>query len=223
MKEQDSIRTVKGIGEKTEKLLGKLGIFTVGDFLRYYPRDYDEYQEPVSVSRILPGKKTAVIARLSGNIGVKNTGRITVITASAREGESILWLTWFNMPFLRNTLRPGGIYIFRGTVVEKRGKRIMEHPEIFTPAQYGELEGRLQPVYALTAGLSGKTVARAVRQALKKGCSGEYLSEEIRAEYGLCGLSEALENIHFPENRQALEAARRRLVFDEFLLFLLER
>ena len=76
-------------------------------------------------------------------------------------------------------------------------------------------------MYALTAGLSGKTVARAVRQALEKGCPGEYLSEEIRAEYGLCGLSEALENIHFPENRQALEAARRRLVFDEFLLFLL--
>ena len=61
MKEQDSIRTVKGIGEKTEKLLGKLGIFTVGDFLRYYPRDYDEYQEPVSVSRILPGKRQLLL------------------------------------------------------------------------------------------------------------------------------------------------------------------
>src|SRR5699024_703118 len=113
MKEQDNIRTVKGIGEKTEKLLGKLGILTVGDFLRYYPRDYDEYQEPVNISQVLPGKKAAVAARISGNIGIKNTGRITVITASAREGESILWFTWFNMPFLRNTLRPGGIYIFR--------------------------------------------------------------------------------------------------------------
>ena len=57
MREQDSIRTIKGIGEKTEKLLGKLGIFTVGDFLRYYPRDYDEYREPVEIPQTTPGKK----------------------------------------------------------------------------------------------------------------------------------------------------------------------
>ena len=85
MREQDSIRTIKGIGEKTEKLLGKLGIFTVGDFLRYYPRDYDEYQEPVEISQALPGKKAAVFVRLSGKVGVKNTGKLTVITASARQ------------------------------------------------------------------------------------------------------------------------------------------
>lgn len=94
MREQDSIRTIKGIGEKTEKLLGKLGIFTVGDFLRYYPRDYDEYQEPVDIFNAVPGKKTAVLTRLSGKVGVKNTGRLTVITASAREGEHTLWFTW---------------------------------------------------------------------------------------------------------------------------------
>ena len=66
MREQDSIRTIKGIGEKTEKLLGKLGIFTVGDFLRYYPRDYDEYREPVEIPQTTPGKKWEVLARLSG-------------------------------------------------------------------------------------------------------------------------------------------------------------
>ena len=59
MREQDSIRSIKGIGEKTEKLFTKLGIATVGDFLRYYPRDYDEYKEPVSVSEAEEGKKTA--------------------------------------------------------------------------------------------------------------------------------------------------------------------
>ena len=82
MREQDSIRTIKGIGEKTEKLLGKLGIYTVGDFLRYYPRDYDEYQEPLGVSQVKAGGRAAVLARLTGKIGVKNTGRLTVITAS---------------------------------------------------------------------------------------------------------------------------------------------
>lgn len=222
MKEQDSIRTVKGIGEKTEKLLGKLGIFTVGDFLRYYPRDYDEYQEPVSVSRILPGKKTAVIARLSGNIGVKNTGRITVITASAREGESILWLTWFNMPFLRNTLRPGGIYIFRGTVVEKRGKRIMEHPEIFSREQYEERLHVLYPIYSLTKGLTNKFMAKTMKQILEEiDMTQEYLPEEYRNHYHLAEYNYALQHIHFPKDRKDMILGRKRLVFDEFFLFIL--
>lgn len=222
MKEQDNIRTVKGIGEKTEKLLGKLGILTVGDFLRYYPRDYDEYQEPVNISQVLPGKKAAVAARISGNIGIKNTGRITVITASAREGESILWFTWFNMPFLRNTLRPGGIYIFRGTVIEKNGRRIMEHPEIFSRGQYEERLHVLFPVYSLTKGLTNKFMAKTMKQVLEeREMTREYLPEEYRNHYHLADYNYALQHIHFPKDREDMIVGRKRLVFDEFFLFIL--
>ena len=222
MKEQDNIRTVKGIGEKTEKLLGKLGILTVGDFLRYYPRDYDEYQEPVNISQVLPEKKAAVAARISGNIGIKNTGRITVITASAREGESILWFTWFNMPFLRNTLRPGGIYIFRGTVIEKNGRRIMEHPEIFSRGQYEERLHVLFPVYSLTKGLTNKFMAKTMKQVLEeREMTREYLPEEYRNHYHLADYNYALQHIHFPKDREDMIVGRKRLVFDEFFLFIL--
>ena len=222
MKEQDNIRTVKGIGEKTEKLLGKLGILTVGDFLRYYPRDYDEYQEPVNISQVLPGKKAAVAARISGNIGIKNTGRITVITASAREGESILWFTWFNMPFLRNTLRPGGIYIFRGTVIEKNGRRIMEHPEIISRGQYEERLHVLFPVYSLTKGLTNKFMAKTMKQVLEeREMTREYLPEEYRNHYHLADYNYALQHIHFPKDREDMIVGRKRLVFDEFFLFIL--
>ena len=222
MKEQDSIRTIRGIGEKTEKLLGKLGIFTVGDFLRYYPRDYDEYQEPVAVSQALPGEKNAVFARLSGKVGVKNTGRLTVITASAREGEQTLWFTWYNMPFLRSTLRPGGMYIFRGMVVEKRGRRIMEHPEIFSREQYEERLHVLYPIYGLTKGLTNKFMAKTMKQILdEREMTQEYLPEEYRTHYHLAEYNYALTHIHFPENRKDMMEGRKRLVFDEFLLFIL--
>ena len=211
MKEQDNIRTVKGIGE-----------ITVGDFLRYYPRDYDEYQEPVNISQVLPGKKAAVAARISGNIGIKNTGRITVITASAREGESILWFTWFNMPFLRNTLRPGGIYIFRGTVIEKNGRRIMEHPEIFSRGQYEERLHVLFPVYSLTKGLTNKFMAKTMKQVLEeREMTREYLPEEYRNHYHLADYNYALQHIHFPKDREDMIVGRKRLVFDEFFLFIL--
>ena len=222
MKEQDNIRTVKGIGEKTQKQLGQLGILTVGDFLRYYPRDYDEYQEPVNISQVLPGKKAAVAARISGNIGIKNTGRITVITASAREGESILWFTWFNMPFLRNTLRPGGIYIFRGTVIEKNGRRIMEHPEIISRGQYEERLHVLFPVYSLTKGLTNKFMAKTMKQVLEeREMTREYLPEEYRNHYHLADYNYALQHIHFPKDREDMIVGRKRLVFDEFFLFIL--
>ena len=222
MKERDSIRTIKGIGEKTEKLLGKLGIFTVGDFLRYYPRDYDEYQEPVEISQAIPGKKVAVFARLSGKVGVKNTGRLTVITASAREGEETLWFTWYNMPFLRNTLRPGGLYIFRGMVVEKRGRRTMEHPEIFSREQYEERLHVLYPIYSLTKGLTNKFMAKTMKQILEeREMTQEYLPEEYRTHYQLAEYNYALTHIHFPENRKDMVEGRKRLVFDEFLLFIL--
>lgn len=222
MREQDSIRTIKGIGEKTEKLLGKLGIFTVGDFLRYYPRDYDEYQEPVDIFNAVPGKKTAVLARLSGKVGVKNTGRLTVITASAREGEHTLWFTWYNMPFLRNALRPGGVYIFRGLVVEKQGRRTMEHPEIFSREQYEERLHVLYPIYSLTKGLTNKFMAKTMKEILEeREMTQEYLPEEYRNHYQLAEYNYALTHIHFPKNRDDMILGRKRLVFDEFLLFIL--
>lgn len=217
----ESLKSLKGIGDKTERLFQKAGICDLEQLLRYYPRAYDCYESPAAIGELKTGAKNAVAGPIERAPEIKTSGRHTLTIVYLRDETGSLQVNWFHMPFLRSTLRRGSLYVFRGKVAEKNGRRIMEHPEIFTPAQYGKLEGRLQPVYALTAGLSGKTVARAVRQALEKGCPGEYLSEEIRAEYGLCGLSEALENIHFPENRQALEAARRRLVFDEFLLFLL--
>ena len=107
--------------KKTEKLLAKLGIFTVGDFLRYYPRDYDEYREPIAVSEAEPGKKAAVFGRITGRVGMSNTGRKTVVTATIKDEKSSLQLIWYNMPFLRNTLQAGGFYTFRGTVVKKGG------------------------------------------------------------------------------------------------------
>ena len=133
MREADAIRSIKGIGEKTEKLFAKLGIRSVGDLLRYYPRDYEEYAQPVSLAELKPGKKAAVAGRIAGKVGVRSTGRLTVVTAALKEEAQSLSLTWYNMPFLRNTIASGSCYIFRGMVTEKKGRLTMEHPEVFTP------------------------------------------------------------------------------------------
>ena len=96
----------------------------------------------------------------------------------------------------------------------------MEHPELFRPEEYEKLRGQLLPVYSLTAGLSNRTVRKAMQQLLDmKPSERDYLPDEIRASYDLCGISDALRQIHFPESRAVLQKARSRLAFDEFFLF----
>lgn len=222
MREQQSIRSIKGIGEKTEKLLAKLGITTVGDFLRYYPREYDEYTEPIGVSQVTVGKKCAVIGRIVGKVGVNSTGRFVIVTASLKEENSVLQLTWYNMPFLRNTLQSGGVYVFRGMVVNKNGRSIMEQPEIFGREDYKELLHSLYPIYGLTKGLTNKFMVKTMHRILEnKEIIQDYLPEEYRNNYKLAEYNYAISQIHFPKDRKDLLLGHRRLVFDEFLLFIL--
>ena len=98
----------------------------------------------------------------------------------------------------------------------------MEQPEIFTPAAYHELLASLQPVYGLTAGLTNKMVSKAVAQVLERCAPAQdYLPEKIRARYELCEINYALHEVHFPKDQEHLATARRRIVFEEFFLFIL--
>lgn len=222
MREQENIRSIKGIGEKTEKLLEKVGITTVGDFLGYYPRDYDEYKEPVTVREVKVGEKCAVSGRITGKPGLQSTGRKSVVTANIREENHLLQLTWYNMPFLRNTLQPGGLYVFRGTVAEKRGRLVMEQPEIFGREDYQKMLHTLYPIYSLTKGLTNKFMVKTLHQILEdREMVQEYLPEEYRNHYQLAEYNYAVSHIHFPTDREDLLLGHKRLVFDEFLFFIL--
>lgn len=222
LKKEDSIRNLKGIGEKTELLFVKVGVASLQQLLHYYPRDYDSYGEPVTVKETKVNQKQAVRATLTKLPEVKGFANKVIITVILVEESSRLQLTWFNMPFLRNTLKRGGTYVFRGNIREKKGRLVMEHPEIFTEASYEGVRGQLMPIYALTAGLSNKLVTKTVRQLLEERfLEQEYLPEEIRMRYHLPEINYAIGQVHFPETRESLITARRRLVFDEFLFFLL--
>lgn len=219
---EDSLRNIKGIGEKTEKLFQKLGICTTGQLLRYYPRDYDSYEIPVPVSRVTAGHKNSVLARISKIPSVRVFGRNSITMIVLQDQGVSLQVNWFHMPFLKNTLKVGHTYVFRGEVIRKGNRLIMEHPEIFEPQAYEEMSGQLLPIYALTAGLSNKTLRRAVSSLLAaKNPETEYLPGEIRETYGLAEINYALEQIHFPDSRETLLEARKRLAFDEFFFFLL--
>ena len=221
MEKQESIRNLKGIGEKTEKLFHILGIDTIQDLLGYYPREYEQYQIPVSVSMARAGEKIAVLGKITQSISLRNTGRLTLVTTTLKEAGRELQLTWYNMAFLKKTLVFGGTYIFRGVVSEKKNRLVMEQPEIFTKEQYQTMQNRLLPIYSLTKGMTNKMIANMVRQVLEeKEIEQEYLSEKIRTSCQLAEYNYAVQEIHFPKNRENMILARKRLVFDEFLIFL---
>ena len=218
----ESLRTLKGVGEKTEKLFQKIGISDTESLLRYYPRNYDEYETPADIADLKEGTVKAVSAAVCSGVYVNPVRGKQVISVTVCDSSGRLPVTWFNASYLKNTLKKGSVFVFRGRVVRRQGKLQMEHPEIFTPAAYEEILHSLQPVYGLTAGLSNKTIVKLLHQLLKQqSLKSEYLPEEIKEKYQLSDINYALRTIHFPKNMDELLVSRKRLVFDEFLFFIL--
>lgn len=223
MIEQTSIKEIKGVGEKTQKLFEKVGIYTVGDLIRYYPRGYDVYEEATPISEVEEGHIQTVSGAVFGKVQVSGTRNMQVTTAHIKDLTGTIQVIWFRMPFLRNTLKSGQPVTLRGKVTRRRNRLVMEHPELFCPPdKYDEKLNTLQPIYGLTAGLSNNTVMKAVKQALEGlNLSKESLPEELRLKYQLAEYNYAVRGIHFPEDKEVFYHARKRLVFEEFLSFIL--
>ena len=222
------ITELKGIGENYAQLLGRLSVYTVEDLVGLYPRDYELYQEPAFISTLSPDyENTNVVIDgvVSKKIDVYHTGKLAVISTFINdENGDRIKCTWFNMPFLKSSLKLGMRYIFRGRFVIKNGIKILEQPQMYTRSQYSEIEGTMQPIYPLTKGLSNKTVANAVHQALEKfdaGLEKEYIPGYVRQKNELAEHNYAVVNIHFPKSMEDYIQARKRLAFEEFFLFVL--
>ena len=222
MNDKTPLRELKGVGDKTEKLFQKIGITTVEELLRYYPRTYDVYEEPVEIGTAEEGKTVSIRATITGSLYINQVRNLQVLSTTVADQSGRLPVAWFNAPYLRGSLKKGSVFILRGKIIRKKGRLQMEHPEIFTPAAYEEIVHSMQPVYALTKGLSNKAITKLVHQVLDtRPLKTEYLPEEIRERYQLADDNFAVRTIHFPKNMQELLTARKRLVFDEFLLFVL--
>ena len=217
------VNRIKGVGEKTAALFGKINIFTVEDLIGHYPRDYETYDAPVSIREAFPGSVQAIYGQITAIPNVKKVRNLSILNAILKDGSNdSIQLTFFNMPFLKKVLKPGGFYLFRGLVQQRGTHKIMEQPRMFTWDEYKQKSGRLLPRYALTKGLTNQTVQKSVAQALEYyPPEKEYLPQMILQKYPMLSHREAVYALHFPENRDELLAARNRMVFEEFFSFLL--
>lgn len=222
MRLTDSIDELKGIGDKTKALYRKLKINTIEDLLEHYPRTYLKYDEPVDIAEAPVGERVAIRATVNSYVELKKMRTLTVASFQAKDYTGSLKLVWFNAPFIKKVFHIGQTFVFVGTVTIRNYQKVMEHPEYYSEAQYLEKRKELQPVYPLTEGLTNKKIQKDIKAA-----GGvihemqEYLPLDIPKRYQLMEYSEAVRQIHFPLNYEELEKAHRRLVFDEFFLFLL--
>ena len=217
------VNRIKGVGEKTAALFGKINVYTVDDLIRHYPRDYETYDAPVSIRETSPGNVQAVYGQITAIPNVKKVRNLSILNAILKDdnGDSIQ-LTFFNMPFLKKVLKPGGFYLFRGLVQQRGTHKFMEQPRMFTWDEYRQKSGRLLPRYALTKGLTNQTVQKSIAQALEYyPPEKEYLPQVILQKYPMLTHREAVYALHFPESREELLTARNRMVFEEFFSFLL--
>lgn len=215
------LTSVKGIGEKTVKLFHKMELYTVRALLYFFPRDYEKFEEPTTVSECKNGGIVTIHAKIPyQNMELRKAGRKVLFKFYLSEGDKRIDITYFNMAFLKNTFFPGQEYVFRGKIEEKRGRLSMDQPKYYKPEEYTKFLNTLQPIYSLTKGLTSNFIQKAVKEILKQlSLEQELLPDYIVEKYQLCTRREAFETLHFPKMEEEVLNARKRLVFEEFLAF----
>ena len=215
------VRYIKGIGEAKAKALGKLGIFTLGDLIGWFPRRYEDRRETRPISSLIPGETACVAAMIASEPKVSHIRKgMDLVKVRAVDDTGVLDVTFFNQSWLKDQLRVGETYIFYGRAEGSLLRKTMAGP-VVEPEGRREFTGRIVPVYPLTAGVSQLLLSRAIRQGLDE-CADilpDCLPDSVRQTHGLCRVNYAYENIHFPESPEALDIARRRLAFEELFFF----
>lgn len=221
MRLEDDITSIKGIGEKTAAAFKKLKVSNVNDLIHTFPRTYLSYDEIIDIKDAYLGNRVAVLAVISTYVDVRTIRNLKITNISIKDQTGTMKVTWFNSPFLKNVLHKGDTYVFVGTVKVKNNMKVLEMPEYYKLDVYQGMRRVMQPVYGLTAGLSNKTIKKAVdfvRPLISQ--IKDYIPEEVRSKYDLMELSKAYDTMHYPLNDEILKNAIKRIAFDEFYRFL---
>ena len=214
----DKVDSLSGIGVKKRETLKKLGLYEIGDFLYFFPREYQDRRKLYPIEEVPIGETVRIQGEVVLIIPSANPyAKKKPLRLLVKDQSGSLEIVFFNGTYLTKQFFSGGIYDFYGKVQADRGKLQMMHPE-FQPVGKGYTSGIL-PVYPLTAGITQGEMRNWQRQAgLCLDQIPEYLPEELMKKHRLCDIAYALENIHFPEDGNKLKAAKYRLVFEELLI-----
>lgn len=222
MQADTPVRELKNVGPKTEAVLNGMGIQTVSDLMLTFPRTYERFEEPITIAAARYRDRASIYGVIESVPVTRHVKKLEITETSIRdEAGGRIRVTWFHMPFLSKTLKPGASYVFRGPLSGYGPMRRMTQPKLYKKEGYRALQRSLHPIYSLPKGLSEKLFAGMLSDAIERNAfPPETLTEALRKDYGLISLREALIGIHFPESEETFLTARKRLVFEEFYRFL---
>jgi len=216
----DSVRFLKGVGPQRAKLLKRLGVETVNDLLHFYPRRYEDRRNVKRLAEVIAGEKVVACVQVIGKPFTEERKHLLITKIPVADASGRAFLVWFNQPYMERKFHIGQKLFVFGKATQVFGQLTFQTPEVEEVANDATLQvGRLVPVYPLTEGLSQNFVRTLVQETVTRSLDRvpEPLPESIRQRYNLMPLPQALRQIHFPDDEGRLEAARRRIVFDEFL------
>lgn len=216
------LRYLKGVGEAKAALFKSLGIFTVGDAITHYPRDYEDRSRLKKLSQLMDGDKCSFEGTIASKVIVSRPRKgLTISRVSITDGTGLVNAVWFNQPYLKDYFRIGEKYIFYGPITRKRTFEVLNPVYEKADQQSGPVKTlRIVPVYPATGKLTQNAIRMLIRSALEYAGDSltDILPEWVRDEYGLADARFAINNIHYPETDDAFLKARERLVFEELLV-----
>lgn len=211
MNEEISIQSLRGIGKSRAEALGRLGIASLFDLIRYLPSDYMDCTRARAVAETEDGEAALFYVTLldAPKMFTSRNGARTV-SVQATDGTQKLNVLFFNQSYMMANLKSGVSYYFYGTLSKKRGVYII-NPKVFSKPT------GIVPIYRTVKGIPQSVMRSAAREALdmRLNETREWLTDKIRDEFGLMPLADAAVGVHFPRTFDELAAARKRLLFDE--------
>lgn len=205
-----------GVGPKKSELYEKMGVRTVYDLLYHFPRYYIDLNQPQIIRDAPLNEQVVLKGRVVRKLPEGNIRRgLTVYKAIFTDDTADLTIVIYNAGFMFKAMEVGHEYYLVGKITGNMIRREINSPQIYTVLDTDPV----QPVYRLTEGLTQKQLRLNMHTALGAldGSIYEPLPAEVVREQGLCSLSYALQNIHYPTDMHTLELAKNRLVFDELL------
>ena len=213
-----SLTVLQGVGPKNAASLEKLGMYTLGDMLYYFPRRYDDYSQLKPIRSLNYGEVVTVIGQIQSIVNRPiRGGKMQIAEAVISDGTGALRITWFNQPWLINRLSEGMIIAVAGKIEQYLGRLVMNGPD-WEPIETENLHtNRIVPVYPLTAMITQKWLRQLMDQVIRFWSPrvADPLPETVKQAAELMSLGEAIHQAHFPDSQDLLKASRERLAFDE--------
>lgn len=217
MELNENVQYIKGVGENRAKLLNKLGIHTLKDLITYYPRLHEDRSKVKKIVELEESKESLIEVIITSRMQIVSTkNKLKICKILARDETGTCQIVWYNQPYLKEKFKYGNKYKFFGNVKEI-GNLVQIISPVYDEEGINKNTGKIIPIYPLTYKLTQNVIRQIIYTGLEQATNKieEDLPQYILSKYKLMDISNAIKQIHFPDNNEMFKKARYRLVFEE--------